>query len=220
MNERADRTSGPAPGAASGGTTAASAGGAPVGTAETEIRGRLRRTDKRMHDAEAQALLARAFCGRTATVGADGYPYVVPNLFVWMQGRVFLHTAPYEGHFLRNVRHCDRVSFEVDEPGQIFPYGHVECDTSVSYRSVIVFGRIRIVSDESEKTLFYEAFLRKYAPPDSWGREKGSFPRLKGTIVYFIEPEVLTGKEGKLPALEDQWPRRNLTASPGWTPTR
>jgi nitroimidazol reductase NimA-like FMN-containing flavoprotein (pyridoxamine 5'-phosphate oxidase superfamily) len=186
----------------------------------TTPRGKLRRVDKRMSEEEVNEFLERAFCGRTATVGADGYPYVVPNLFVWMQGRLLLHTAPYEGHFLRNVRHCDRVSFETDEPGQIFPYGHVECDTSVSYRSVILFGRIQIVSEESEKTRFYEAFLRKYAPPDSWGREKGSFPRMGATIVYLITPESVTGKHGKLPAVEDQWPNRNLTASPGWTPTR
>ncbi len=181
-------------------------------------RGQLRRVDKRMSEEDMNEFLARAFCGRTATLGADGYPYVVPNLFVWREGHVWLHTAPYEGHFLRNVRHCERVSFEVDEPGQIFPYGHVECDTSVSYRSVVLFGRIGIIEEEAQKTRFYEAFLQKYAPPDSWGREKGSFPRMGSTVVYRIVPESMTGKHGKLPAIEDQWPNRNLTASPGWTP--
>jgi len=182
-------------------------------------RGRLRRADKVMTQEEVDGFLTRAFCGRTATVGADGYPYVVPNLFVWREGKVHLHTAPYEGHFIANVRHSDRVSFEVDEPGVIFPYGHVECDTSVSYRSVIIFGRIRILGDEAEKTRFYETFLAKYAPPDSWNREKGSFPRLSSTIVYAITPEIVTGKEGKLPALADQWPNSNrLSGSPGWKP--
>src|SRR5271156_608716 len=132
--------------------------------ADAVRRGRLRRADKVMTSAEVDSFLARAFCGRTATVGADGYPYVVPNLFVWRDGNVYLHTAVYEGHFIANVRHSDRVSFEVDEPGQIFPYGHVECDTSVSYRSVILFGRIRILDGEAEKTAFYQAFLAKYAP--------------------------------------------------------
>jgi len=186
---------------------------------DAERRGQLRRADKVMTQEEVERFLVRAFCGRTATVGADGYPYVVPNLFVWREGRVFLHTARVEGHFISNVRHCDRVSFEVDEPGQIFPYGHVECDTSVSYRSVIVFGRIRIVDDEAEKTRFYEAFLAKYAPAESWGREKGSFPRLNSTVVYAITPEIMTGKEGKLPALADQWPNSNrLSGSPNWKP--
>ncbi len=182
-------------------------------------RGRLRRADKTMNEAEIDAFLRGTFCGRTATVGADGYPYVVPNLFVWRDGKVFLHTAVYSGHFITNVRHCDRVSFEADEPGQIFPYGHVECDTSVSYRSVVLFGRIRILEEEAEKTGFYTAFLEKYAPPDTWGREKGSFPRLNSTVVYVITPEIITGKEGKLPPLADQWPNSNrLSGSPGWKP--
>jgi hypothetical protein len=29
---------------------------------------------------------------------------------------------------------------------------------------------------------------------------------------------MLTGKQGVLPALSDQWPSRNLTGSPGWKP--
>jgi len=181
-------------------------------------RGQLRRTDKLMSAEEVDQFLTRTFCGRTATVGADGYPYVVPNLFTWVRGKVLLHTATHEGHFIANVRHSDRASFEVDEPGQIFPYGHVECDTSVSYRSVVLFGRIRIVEDEAEKTRFFAAFMAKYAPADSWGRERGSFPRLGSTIVYAITPEIITGKQGILPAVADQWPNRNLTASPAWTP--
>ena len=181
-------------------------------------RGQLRRTDKIMTAAEVDDFLARAFCGRIATVDADGYPYVVPNLFTWLGGTVYLHTAMHEGHFISNVRHSDRVSFEVDEPGQIFPYGHVECDTSVSYRSVILFGRIKILDDAAQKTRFYESFMVKYAPPDSWGREPGSFPRMGSTIVYAIAPEVVTGKQGILPAVSDQWPNRNLTGSPGWKP--
>jgi uncharacterized protein len=183
-------------------------------------RGKLHRADKVMSAEEVDRFLARAFCGRTATVGADGYPYVVPNLFVWIQGRIYLHTARYEGHFIANVRHSDRVSFEVDEPGEIFPYGHVECDTSVSYRSVVIFGRIRILEQAAEKTRFYEAFMGKYARADSWGRERGSFPRIASTIVYAITPEITTGKQGILPALGDQWPNRNRSGSPGWTPQK
>lgn len=176
--------------------------------AEEIPRGQLRRADKAMTIEEAESFLAGAFCGRTATVGTDGYPYLVPNLFVWMRGQVYLHTAKHEGHFLTNVRHADRASFEVDEPGEVFPYGHVECDTSVSYRSVIVFGRIRIVDVEAEKLEFFAAFMGKYAPADSWGRERGSFPRVGKTVVYAITPEAITGKQGSLPALADRWVNR------------
>ena len=169
--------------------------------------GVLGRPDKAMGVAEIAAFLAEAFCGRTATIGADGYPYVVPNLFVWMDDCVFLHTSRIEGHFLRNVHHADRVSFEIDAPGEVFPYGPVECDTSVAYRSVVIFGRIRIIADSDAKKRFYSAFMRKYAPADSWGRERDSFPRLDKTVVYAITPEAMTGKQGHLPGIEKRWRR-------------
>ena len=89
----------------------------------------------------------------------------------------------------------------------------------MSYRSVVLFGRIEILDEETQRTRFYESFMAKYAPPESWGREKGSFPRMGSTIVYAITPELVTGKQGKLPPVSDQWPATNLfSGSPNWKP--
>jgi nitroimidazol reductase NimA-like FMN-containing flavoprotein (pyridoxamine 5'-phosphate oxidase superfamily) len=183
---------------------------------KSDRRGQPRRSDKVMNASEVDKFLANAFCGRTATIGADGYPYIAPNLFVWHGGTVYLHTGRHAGHFAANVKHCDRVSFEVDEPGEVFPYGNIECDTTVSYRSVVMFGRIRVLDLEDEARAFFTHFMTKYAPPDSWGREIGSFPRIPATIVYAITPETVTGKQGVLPPLDERWPARNKTLSPEW----
>ncbi len=175
-------------------------------------RGDLRRGDKIMSAEEVRAFLASAHCGRTATVGADGYPYVVPNLFVWMDERIYLHTARHRGHFLANVEFCDRACFEVDQPGDTFPYGPVECDTSIAFRSVVVFGRIGIVPELETRERFFAAFMAKYAPPDSWGRPRGTFPRIGSTILYAIAPEIMTGKQTPLPSAEKGWRRAGLAA--------
>ena len=184
----------------------------------SSYRGFVRQPKEALSGDDVDRLLTGAFCGRTATVGEDGYPYISPNLFVWRGSQVYLHTPRHKGHFLANVRHSDKVSFEVDETGEIFPYGHVECDTSVSYKSVIIFGRIRTIENEDEKRGFFSAFLAKYAPKHSWGREIGSFPRLAGPIVYAITPEMITGKCSGLPAVSERWPSQNNTLSPGWMP--
>ena len=42
-------------------------------------RGQLNRAHKVMSADEIDAFLTTSFCGRTATIGADGYPYVVPQ---------------------------------------------------------------------------------------------------------------------------------------------
>ena len=48
----------------------------------------------------------------------------------------------------------------------------------------------------------------KYAPPDSWGRERNSFPRMAATIVYEITAESVTGKQAALPAMSGRWPQK------------
>ena len=173
----------------------------------------LRRTDKLMNDACAMEFLARGFCGRIASVGPDGWPYCVPLLYVWADGEVLVHNAAADGHFRANVQHDARVCFEVDEAGEVFDYGRFECDTSVAYRSVIVFGTIRIVDDDSAKRRFFDALMAKYGKPES-GRPKHFYPRLDAITLYAIAPERITGKETPLPAVAEQWPALDRTRSP------
>jgi len=172
----------------------------------------LRRSDKLMSDARAMELLARGFCGRIASVGADGWPYCVPLLYVWANGEVLVHNPAAPGHFRANVEHDRRVCFEVDEAGEVFDYGRFECDTSVAYRSVIVFGTIRILDDESAKRQFFDALMAKYGKPDS-GRPRHFYPRLDEITLYAIAPERISGKETPLPAVSEQWPAKDRTKS-------
>jgi nitroimidazol reductase NimA-like FMN-containing flavoprotein (pyridoxamine 5'-phosphate oxidase superfamily) len=50
----------------------------------------------------------------------------------------------------------------VDVPGKVFPYGRFECDTSIEYRSVVVFGQIRIIAERNLKAAFFDALMTKY----------------------------------------------------------
>jgi nitroimidazol reductase NimA-like FMN-containing flavoprotein (pyridoxamine 5'-phosphate oxidase superfamily) len=67
-----------------------------------------------------------------------------------------VHNTRVRGHLRDNVDRDPRACFEIDEPGEIFPYGRTECDTSIAYRSVVAFGRIRIVEDRAQKQRFFE----------------------------------------------------------------
>ncbi len=179
----------------------------------------IRRADKLMPDERARELLERGYCGRLATVGADGYPYCVPLLYVVLDGAIWVHNARGQGHLRANVEHEARACFEVDEPGEVFPYGRFECDSSIAYRSCIAFGRIRVVEEEAAQQRFFEALMAKYARPD-WQRPAGFFPRLNQITVYVLEVERLTGKETPLPAKADQWPARDQTKTPNAVPPR
>jgi len=177
----------------------------------------VRRTDKLMANDETLATLVRGHCGRLATVGPDGYPYCVPLLYVWMDGALYVHNTAAKGHLRTNVEHEARVCFEIDEPGEVFDYGRFECDSSVAYRSVIVFGTIRVIEDLATKQRFCDALMAKYGKPDS-GRPKGFYPRIGLITVYSIAVERMTGKETPLPERSQQWPAVDMTKTPNARP--
>lgn len=177
----------------------------------------VRRADKLMAEERARETLARGFCGRLATVGEDGWPYCVPLLYVCLDDEVWVHNTRAAGHLRANVDREARVCFEVDQAGEVFAYGRFECDSTVEYRSVIAFGRIRVVEDLAAKRRFCDALMAKYAKKD-WERPKGVYPRIEQITVYAIAIERLSGKETPLPAPADQWPASDHTKTPNARP--
>lgn len=173
----------------------------------------VRRPDKEMGEAEARALLARGFAGRLGTADADGQPYVTPLLYVWDGAEVWVHNTASRGHLRANVEANTKVCFEVDEPGPVFSYGRFECDTGMAYESVVVFGRIRVVTDRAARQGFCEALMAKYQPSDA-SRPAGFFPRLAQIAIYAIAVDRITGKHTPLPAIGEQWPALDRTGTP------
>jgi hypothetical protein len=170
-----------------------------------------------MPEEQARRFLQQGFCGRLATVSKDGSPYCVPLLYVARAGRLCVHNTVERGYLRANLEHEPRVCFEVDEPGQVFNYGRFECDSSVSYRSVVAFGTMRVVTDRKEKQEFFEALMEKYGTPGR-GRPQGFFPRIDRVIVYEMTIEHMTGKEQLLPDVSQQWPALDRTPTPNARP--
>lgn len=173
----------------------------------------VRRVDKLMSESGVDAMLSQAYCGRLATVDADGWPYVCPLLFTWIDAEIWVHNTSASGHLRSNVEHASKVCFEIDAPGEVFPYGRFECDTSLAYRSVVAFGEIRIVDNREQKAAFFDTLMQKYANSDI-GRPRNFYPRLDDVTVYAIAIERITGKETALPAAADRWPAVDSTKSP------
>jgi nitroimidazol reductase NimA-like FMN-containing flavoprotein (pyridoxamine 5'-phosphate oxidase superfamily) len=177
----------------------------------------LRRQDRALEESEARELIARAYSGRLATVGADGWPYVVPLLHVFAGEEIGVHNTAARGHLRTNAEREPRVCYEVDEPIKVFDYGRFECDTGLAYRSAIAYGRIRIVDERAAKSRFFDALLAKYGTGTP-GRPKGFYPRLDEVTVYAITVERITGKQCPLPPLSEQWPALDRTKSPNARP--
>ena len=178
----------------------------------------LRRVDMAMTDEEMLRALDQGFVGRLATVNEDGSPYCVPLLYIWADDQIFLHGTSARGHLQANLARDPRVCFELDEPDEVFDYGRFECDTGLAYRSVILFGNMRIAEDAATKQWFCERLMAKYGKPDSI-RPKNFFPRLDVIVVYAMTVERMTGKQRLLPELSEQWPAKDRTRTPDARPT-
>jgi uncharacterized protein len=173
----------------------------------------LRRAERRMDTENAMAFLEQAHTGRLATIGKDGFPYCIPLLFIWMDGAVFLHGSNAVGHLRQNIDHDGRACFELDETGEVFDYGRFECDSGISFRSVVIFGNISVIADPVIKQTFCERLMEKYGKPPT-ARPIGFFPRLDWITVYRLGVERISGKEQVLPPLEEQWPAQDRTKTP------
>lgn len=173
----------------------------------------IRRADRAMSDERARETLAQGYGGHLATVSEDGFPYCIPLLYVWIDGALYLHTTSARGHLRANIERDDRACFEIDEREGVFDYGRFECDSGLAYRSVCLFGRMRIVEDRPAKQRFCEALMEKYGKPET-KRPRGFFPRLDAITVYAMAVERMTGKEQALPPLSEQWPAKDRTKTP------
>jgi uncharacterized protein len=167
-------------------------------------RGDLRHKIWAMTPESTEEFLQKTFVVRVGTVDSEGFPYVVPQLFVYENGKVWLHQTSTKGHLRRNLEFNSKVCLEFDEHGEFFPYGATQCDTVVAYKSVIAFGSLQFVTCDEEKLAFFDKFMIKYAGA-SWGREEHSYPRMDPTAVYEVQLEKVTGKHQEADVTLKRW---------------
>lgn len=152
---------------------------------------KMRRYKQQLADEEAIAVLERGKTGVLAVIGDEGYPYTVPINYVYTDGKVYMHSA-LTGHKIDAIRACDKASFCVIDADDVVP-----ADYSTNFRSVVAFGRVRIVEDEREKMMSIRLLGDKYNPnqPESLDAEVSkSFARLH---MIALDIEHMTGKQSK-----------------------
>lgn len=107
------------------------------------------------------AILYAGTSGVLALDGDDGYPYAVPISYVYDGKKIYFHCAK-TGHKLDAIRRNAKASFCVVDQDQIVPEEY-----TTYFRSVVVFGQIRILENENEKRLAIEKLAIKYSPDES-----------------------------------------------------
>lgn len=106
---------------------------------------KMRRKKQELSKEECIDILTNEPRGVLALMGDYDYPYALPMSHVYVDGKIYFHGA-MKGHKHDAVQKCDKVSYCVMDSG-------VKNDDGWSYtfRSVIVFGKIRILTDEKDR---------------------------------------------------------------------
>ena len=147
-------------------------------------------------DAWIRAFLREAKIGHVAT-SLDGQPFINPTTFWFDEAnhQVAFHSNR-AGRVRSNIESNPRVSMEASALGKMLP-SNVALDFSLQYRSVIVFGTARVVTDPAESRRLLYGLIGKYFPDMTAGKEYREITdkELRATSVYAIKIEAWSGKE-------------------------
>lgn len=150
----------------------------------------MRRKEKQTSLEEAVEILNRCQYGILSTVGENGYAYGVPLNYVYVDNKIYFHSAK-SGNKLDNIKYNEKVSFCVVGETELLSD---KFDTR--YESVIVFGRAEEV-DEGEKDYALMEIIKKYSSDFLEKGKKYLEKAGKQTRVIKINIEHMTGKLGR-----------------------
>ncbi len=152
---------------------------------------KMRRFKQQLGREQCERILGEATFGVLALSGDDGYPYAVPLSFVYDGDKLIFHCA-VSGHKLDAVRHDPRASFCVVSRDDILPERFTTC-----YESVVVFGRVEVLTDADEIRLAAQKLAARYSPDESDESVEREISSALGRFcILVLHIEHMTGKQG------------------------
>ena len=118
----------------------------------------MRRKKQLLSKAETIEILQSCTSGVLAVAGDNDYPYAVPLSFAYKDGKLFFHFAK-AGHKIDSIVKNNKVSFCVIKTDNV-----IQKTFTTHFRSAIVFGKARILMEDSEKKYALECLVEKYSP--------------------------------------------------------
>ncbi len=148
----------------------------------------MRRKKQLLSEAETIEILQSCTSGVLAVSGDNDYPYTVPLSYVYKDGKLFFHFAK-AGHKLDGIERNNKVSFCVIKTDDV-----IQKTFTTHFCSVIVFGRARILTEDSQKKYALECLVQKYSP--DYVKEGQSEIEREWNLVSLAEVliEHMTGK--------------------------
>lgn len=156
----------------------------------------MRRKKQYIPNEECIEILKNASNGIMSVSGDDDYPYGVPLNYVYDEGKIIFHCAK-TGHKIDAIKNNDKVCFTVIGADKVVPELY-----ATNFKSVVAFGRAKIVEDTDEKIRLTKLLAQKYRPGFEKEMQKEIDFELSALCAICIEIEHMTGKESKFLAME------------------
>ena len=151
----------------------------------------MRRKNQLLPQEETEAMLQQGTSGVLSLLGDNGYPYGVPLSYVYHNGKLYFHCAQ-AGHKLDAIRRKEKCSFCVIVQDQVVPEKY-----TTYFRSVIAFGKVRILENIEEKQAALEALGERFNPGEKESLRQEISGAWDRVCVLEMAIEHLTGKEAK-----------------------
>lgn len=151
----------------------------------------MRRYKQQLTMEECKQLLQKNTSGVLSLIGDQGYPYGVPLSYVLSDDKIYFHCAK-EGHKIDAITKDEKASFCVIAADEVIPERYTTC-----YQSVIVFGKIRILTEEAEKRIAIEKLAVRYSPNESEISRQEEIEKFWQRLCMLeLRIEHITGKQG------------------------
>lgn len=149
----------------------------------------MRRNKQLLSIDDTITVLNRCTNGVLACLSDEEYPYAVPVSYVYFNDKIYLHSSK-SGHKIDAILKNPKVSFSVIDEDKI-----VSEEYTTYFRSVIAFGKARIIVGGDEWLEGFKALVEKYSgnlPEEAKHKEIVGCTQ---SYVIAIDVEHVTGKE-------------------------
>ena len=182
-----------------------------------------RRHDRGFYDHKTvHALLdAAALCHVSYVI--DGQPYCTPTLF-WREGtRLYWHGSS-ASRMLRNLSEGEPACLTVTHFDSLV-LARCGFNHSADYRSVMAFGKARLVEDQVEKERALVMMVDRFFPNRTAGLRQSTGQEIKATAVIYMDIEKASAKirakgvadddeDYELPIYAERIPVRTVIGAP------
>lgn len=151
----------------------------------------MRRKKQQLPVDEVEEILKSHNTCTLALSGDDGYPYSLPISYAYIEGKIYFHCAKV-GHKIDAIKSNEKVSLSIIDSDEV-----IEEKYTNKYKSVIVFGKARIIESKDEIYSDCVKMTKIICPTtDENGIREETERFINETAVVEITPEHITGKEG------------------------